>query len=243
MLDTSLPALLALGVFAGALVCGFIGFAFSAVAGAVLLHALPPAEAIPLMMVCSLLVQSAALVSVRHGVRWRATLPLVAGGLLGLGPSLYFLLHGDPALIRAGFGVFLAVYAGTMMLRPRPGVLGRAAGPFLHAAVGFAGGLLGGVTAMPGAIPAIWCDLRGIAKAEQRALVQPYIAAMQVAALAFLAAHRGLPGSLPLNLLYAAAPLAAGAAVGLMLFGKVSEVLFRRALLCVLFASGLGYVL
>jgi uncharacterized membrane protein YfcA len=194
------------------------------------------------MMVCSVLVQSTALVSVRRSVPWRATLPLVAGGLAGLGPSLYFLLHGDPTLIRAGFGVFLAVYAGTMMFRPRP-VLGRAAGPLPHAAVGFAGALLGGITAMPGAMPALWSDLRGVAKAEQRGLVQPYIATMQVAALAFLAAHRGLPGSLPLNLLYAAAPLAAGVAVGLMLFGKVSDALFRRALLCVLLASGLAYVL
>lgn len=242
MLEPPLPLLLALGAFAGALVSGFTGFAFSAVAGAVLLHALPPAEAVPLMMVCSVLVQSACLASVRRSVAWRSTLPLIAGGLAGLAPSLYFLLHGEPALIRVGFGVFLAVYAGYMLLRPKAGVLGRAAGPCLHSAVGFAGGLLGGVTAMPGAIPAIWCSLRGIAKDEQRGMVQPYIATMQIAALALLAMHRGLPSSLRLHLVYAAAPLAAGVVLGLMLFGKASDALFRRALLCVLLASGLGYM-
>jgi uncharacterized membrane protein YfcA len=242
MLDHPVPLLLALGAFAGALVSGFTGFAFSAVAGAVLLHALPPAEAVPLMMVCSVLVQSACLARMRRSVAWRSTLPLIAGGLAGLAPSLYFLVHGDPALIRAGFGVFLAAYAGYLLLRPRTGVLEPAAGPGLHAAVGLAGGLLGGVTAMPGAIPAIWCNLRGIAKDEQRGMVQPYIATMQIAALAFLAFHRGLPDSLLLHLVYAAAPLAAGVVLGLTLFGKVSDALFRRALLCVLLASGLGYV-
>ena len=46
---SQLHLLLALGVFAGAVVSGFCGFAFSAVAGAILLHALPPSEAVPLM--------------------------------------------------------------------------------------------------------------------------------------------------------------------------------------------------
>src|SRR4029077_6452129 len=61
-----LPQLfVALGIFAGAVVSGFTGFAFSAVAGAVLLHVMPPREAVPLMMVCSVLVQSMSLVSLR----------------------------------------------------------------------------------------------------------------------------------------------------------------------------------
>ena len=41
------------GIFAGAVVSGLVGFAFSAVAGAFLLHVLPPTDAVPLMMACS----------------------------------------------------------------------------------------------------------------------------------------------------------------------------------------------
>ena len=52
--------LLTTGLFAGALVSGFAGFAFSAVAGAFLLHIIPPLEAVPLMMACSILVQVTA---------------------------------------------------------------------------------------------------------------------------------------------------------------------------------------
>ena len=40
-----------------------MGFAFSAVAGAVLLHVLPPAEAVPLMMACSIVTQAISLVA------------------------------------------------------------------------------------------------------------------------------------------------------------------------------------
>src|SRR5262249_46508746 len=99
-----------------------------------------------------------------------------------------------------------------------------------------------GLTAMPGAVPTIWCDLRGIAKDKQRAIVQPYIASMQIAALAVLTAQHGLPAALGVNVLLSIAPLVAGAVAGLALFGKVNDALFRRALLCVLFASGLGYL-
>ena len=80
---------MALGVFAGAVVSGFTGFAFSTVAGAMLFHALPPSEAVPLMMVCSVLVQTACLVFLRRHIEWRGSLMLVAGGLFGLPPALY----------------------------------------------------------------------------------------------------------------------------------------------------------
>ena len=78
--------LMVLGIFAGAVVSGFTGFAFSAVAGAVLLHVLPPREAVPLMMVCSVLVQSMSLFSLRRHIEWRGSLRLILGGLAGLPP-------------------------------------------------------------------------------------------------------------------------------------------------------------
>jgi uncharacterized protein len=235
-------ALIALAVFAGAVVSGFCGFAFSAVAGAVLLHVMPPAEAVPLMMVCSVLVQGTSLISLRRHVQWRASAALVAGGLLGLPPALYVLLHADPAAFRIGFGIFLAAYAGYMLVRPAVRMIRDATGAHYEAMVGLAGGLVGGVTAMPGAVPTMWCDLRGLAKDRQRALVQPYITVMQVAALAFLAARGGLSDTLLREVLYSLAPLAAGTLLGLALFGRVNDAQFRRALLFVLLLSGMLYL-
>jgi hypothetical protein len=231
----------ALGIFAGAVVSGFTGFAFSAVAGAVLLHVLAPREAVPLMMVCSVLVQSISLFSLRRHIEWRGSLRLILGGLAELPPALYVLLHADPALFRIGFGVFLAAYAAYMLLRPavRLRSVAEARSDYV---VGLAGGLVGGLTAMPGAVPTIWCDLRGLAKDRQRGIVQPYITAMQIAALAFLAVELGIPTTLGPEVLRSLAPLAAGTLVGLALFGRVSDGQFRRVLLSVLLLSGLVYV-
>ena len=79
---------LSAGVFAGALVSGAAGFAFSGVAGALLLHVLPPTEAIPFMMICSIAVQSASLVALRRSMRWQSSLIFILGGALGIPPAL-----------------------------------------------------------------------------------------------------------------------------------------------------------
>ena len=67
--------LVGVAVFAGAIVCGFAGFAFSAVAGAILLHVMPPKEAVPFMMVCSVLLQGAAMLVLREHLQWRRAAP------------------------------------------------------------------------------------------------------------------------------------------------------------------------
>jgi uncharacterized membrane protein YfcA len=234
--------LVLLAVFGGALVSGFCGFAFSAVAGAVLLHLMPPREAVPLMMSCSVLVQGVCLYQLRRQIEWRGSGFLILGGLLGLPPALYALLNTDQTALRIGFGCFLAAYAGYMLLSPAARRFAGPGGPWRMAAVGFLGGLVGGVTAMPGAVATVWCDMRGIPKDRQRGLVQPYIVVLQVAALAFLAVRGELPESLAGELALTLVPLGAGALGGLALFRRVSDKLFRRALLSVLLLCGLTYV-
>ena len=233
--------LVGFAVFAGAVVSGFAGFAFSAVAGAILLHVLPPRDAVPFMMACSVCLQLVALVSLRSQMQWRRAGPLVAGGLAGLVPGLWLLERVDVGVFRIGFGVFLAAYAAYMLARPalrsaedRPAAL-------LDGVVGLAGGVVGSLTAMPGAVLSVWSDLCGVAKDRQRGCVQPYIAAMQVAALALLVSRRGISDALVGLLVPSLIPLAAGGAVGLALFGSVNERVFRRAILGALLVSGLSF--
>ncbi|MEH2551785.1 hypothetical protein V1283_008430 [Bradyrhizobium sp. AZCC 2262] len=85
MPDLATNLLLCVAVFAGAFVSSLASFAFSAVAGAILLRIFQPMEAMPLMMACSIGVQAANLWALRrkHPVgrqpaldrRWRARHP------------------------------------------------------------------------------------------------------------------------------------------------------------------------
>jgi uncharacterized membrane protein YfcA len=238
-LDPQAYALISAGVFAGALVSGFAGFAFSAVAGAILLHVLPPTEAIPLMMACSLVPQIVSLVALRGTVKWRGNPVLIAGGALGILPALYLLRHVDAQVFRIGFGAFLAAYAACMLLRPGGACIWAAQSRLREAAVGFGGGLVGGLTAMPGALLVMWCDLRGMPKDQQRGLVQPYILAMQIFALALLLSRNDLSAEALTGLTVSLPALAAGTALGVVLFGKVNDAGFRRVVLAVLLVAGL----
>jgi uncharacterized membrane protein YfcA len=227
------------GIFAGAVVSGLMGFAFSAVAGAILLHVMPPVEAVPLMMACSIITQAFSLVALRSTMKWRGSAVLIAGGVFGMLPALYLLFHVDARIFRIGFGAFLVAYAATMLLRPAAAWAGAAPGRLRHAVVGFGGGLVGGLTAMPGALPVIWCDLRGMPRDQQRGLVQPYIVVMQLFALTLMLSHDSVSSEALLNLTFNLPALAAGAALGVVMFRRINDALFRRAVLAVLLCAGL----
>jgi uncharacterized membrane protein YfcA len=234
---------LGLAAFLGGIVCGFAGFAFSAVAGAILLHVLEPLLAIPLMMLCSIMSQVTSLTVLRRLIAWRETLPLLIGGAAGVPLSLYLLTLVEPHTFRIAFGVFLASYALYMLARPAAAIMARAYSSFAHSAVGFAGGFVGGLTAMPGALPVIWCDLRGVPKEQQRGTIQPFILGMQILAVVTLlcipgAVHRDLVTHAVLAL----PALAAGTFIGVSLFGRLDERKFRQAILLLLLMSGAAMI-
>lgn len=235
-------ALISAGIFLGAVVSSLAGFAFSAVAGAVLLHLMPPIEAVPLMMVCSILVQIGCQTALRRSLQWRRTLVLVCGGLVGIVPAVHLLQRADTSLFRMGFGALILTYSLYMLLRsaaaPRP----RSPGLIGNGVVGFGGGLIGGLTAMPGALPTIWCDLHGVSRTEQRSLVQPFIIVMQIAALTLMLPHIDWSSGILSDLALGLPALVAGTAVGVLLFGRLNEVVFRRVVLAALFISGLMLV-
>jgi uncharacterized protein len=228
---------LSLAVFAGAFVSGFAGFAFSAVAGGILLHVLRPIEAVPLMMACSVGVQATNLWTLRRDMRWKESLVLVLGGLAGVPIAVWLLHSADTRLFQEGFGIIVAVYAGYMLLRPGTTYLPEMTRS-RKVLVGFGGGLIGGLTAMPGALPTIWCDMRGLPKNEQRGLVQPFIAAMQIFALTLMLVRRDLSTEIVFDFAWSLPALLAGSALGILAFRNVNDATFRRLILIVLLISG-----
>ena len=163
---------------------------------------------------------------------------LIIGGALGIPIAVYLLQNTDTSALRGGFGIVVSIYAGYMLFRPTLTRIDGTASRHLTALIGFGGGLIGGLTAMPGAIPTIWCDMRGMPKSDQRGLVQPFIAIMQLFALALLLERHSLSSKVVIDLAISLPALFAGSMLGIVAFRNINEIGFRRTILIVLLFSG-----
>lgn len=267
VLESAPELYLALAIFAGGLVAGFAGFGLASAAGTILLHFEDPTSAVPLMMVCSVLAQLAGLLYLRKAIEWRTSMPFVVGGILGVPLAISVFHRIDAESFRMGFGAFLAMYAGytltqqlSLAFRIRRLVLASPQAalaipvsrdrvlPKLNGVtqimVGFSGGFVGGLTAMPGALVTVWCDLQNRTKSSQRGVVQPFILVMQLLALVLMAGNTDLisHGTFE-KVCYSLPFLAAGTALGLFLFGKVDNSSFRTVVLFVILLSGSGLII
>lgn len=224
-------------VFLGGVVSGFSGFAFAAIAGAILIHVYPPMAAIPLLMACGFINQIIAALYLRASIDWRGSLPFAIGGGVGLPIGVFLLSSANTSWFRAGFGLFLIGYSTFMIFRPSVCALRSLSSRLCSMLVGLGGGVVGGLTAMPGAVPTVWFDLQGRTRQEKRGLVQPFIMAMQSLSLPgfLLVKGNALDGTL---VVLATPALVAGTLLGAALYGRVNDSAFRCAVLLLLLISG-----
>jgi uncharacterized membrane protein YfcA len=225
-------------------VSSIAGFAFSAICGSMLFHLVPnTVQAVQIMILCSIANQAAMTWSLRRDIDWRALSVFLFGGATGLPVGVWLLMHADRAIYTSVLGVFLLAYGAWMLLRRQ--MTARWQHPALDVAVGFIGGITGGAAGFPGAAVTIWCGFKGWDKTRQRALFQPFILLMQVAALVVINMVR--PGEAH-GLGFAAGDLLCipasllGTAVGLTFFRGLSDSQFTRAVNVLMIVSGLSYV-
>jgi uncharacterized membrane protein YfcA len=223
-------------IFGGSLAAGLAGFAFSAVTGAILFHLVAPIDAVPLLLACSITTQLFSISKLWHTMQWRQCFPYLIGGFAGIPVGAELLRSFDAHIFAAGFGFFLICYSLYMLLRPH--LIVRGGGRFVEVAAGFAGGITGGATAFPGAIPTVWCSLRGLSKLEQRGIVQPFILLMQIATLVYFSKLGILASATLTTYLWCLPAVVLGTWLGLQLFSRIDDKRFRQVVLLFLLISG-----
>ena len=101
--------ILLISTFLGALVSSFAGFAFAPVAGLLLISIFAPTVVVPVLMVCSIIVQTVTLVYLRRSLAPNRIGVMLVGGALGVA------LAGWVAFIEATFAKHTG-YANAMAL-------------------------------------------------------------------------------------------------------------------------------
>ena len=239
--DLALAALLA-AVFVAAFASGLAGFAFAMVASGPAFALMAPADATALILPCSLFLQFFTIRQFLHAVDWTRLWPFLAGGLAGIPLGAWVLRIAPAEPLKICIGGFLALYSAYMLLRAPPRPLawgGRAA----DGGVGLIGGAMASIGGLSGAIPTLWCSLRGWTPDRQRAVYQPFIATMQASAFAWLAATQGVSRQTGLTLLICLPALLAGVFLGMRLYRRVNAAQFRRIVLVLLCCSGSALVI
>jgi uncharacterized membrane protein YfcA len=240
-LPLELPIFL-IATFAGAVVAGLSGFAFGLVAASIWLYILSPLQSATLIIAFGLIVQGYSVWKLRHALDWKKLWPFIIGAAIGVPVGVAVLTWANPAYVRMGVGVFLILYSLYAWFRPalKPVTSGGAAA---DAGIGFLNGVLGGMTGLAGILVMIWSGLRGWSKDQQRAVFQPVAVAIFLMSAIWLGA-KGAVTADTIKLFAIGLPvLIAGTWLGLKLYGRLDEATFRKVVLVLLFASGVGLIL
>jgi uncharacterized membrane protein YfcA len=230
---------LALGgtAFVASFTSGLSGFAFGLVALGLWLHLVEPAVAGPLVVLGSLTGQLITTLALRRSFRPDLFWPFIVGGVFGVPFGVIALKFADPGPLKRGFGVFLVAYAAYALLRPplRPVLAG---GRLADGGIGMVGGVMGGMAGLSGAIPVLWCDLRGWGKEIGRGVYQPFNIAMHVLALAGMAIAGILTQTVWTAFAICLPGIVIGTFAGLKLYARVDDRQFRMIVLWLVLASG-----
>ena len=223
--------------FVASFTAGLAGFAFGLVALGLWLHFLEPAVAGPLVVLCSLAGQLITTFALRQSFRPDLFWPFVLGGALGVPFGVLVLKFAEPGPLRRGFGIFLVAYAAYALLRPRvKSVVG--GGRLADGGVGMVGGVMGGIAGLSGAIPVLWCDLRGWGKEMARGVYQPFNIAMHVLSLMGMAVAGLLGAKVWTAFAFCLPGILLGTWLGLRLYARVDDRQFRGIVLWLVLASG-----
>ena len=104
---------------------------------------------------------------------------------------------------------------------------------------GFAGGVLGAVAGLSGALPTIWSSLHGWNKYEQRALLQPFNVTILGTVFICLLSKNSIHDQF-LFALFISIPFSVlGSQLGIFTFKNLTDSQFRRLLVWLIFVSGI----
>ncbi len=229
--------IIALGAIVAGFVQGLSGFAFSLVAMSFWAWTVEPRLAVVLAVFGGLCGQLIAAFSVRRGYDLKLLLPFIAGGLLGIPAGMLILPMLDVHLFKSILGALLILWCPVMLFGrhlPRITFGGRIA----DALAGMMGGICGGIGGFAGAIPTLWCALRGMDKDTQRNITQNFnLAILSVTTAAYAATGAVKADMLPMLALVGAAATIP-AFFGARLYIGISEATFRTIVLTLLTAAG-----
>jgi uncharacterized protein len=192
-------------------------------------------------LICSVIAQMSTLRSIWNSIDFSLVWPFVIGGLIGVPLGARLIAHADPAVFKLTVGIFLLIFPAALYFQRRSMAItfgGKAA----DGAIGFAGGILGGLAGLSGPLPILWASIRGWSKEERRGIFQIFNTAVLAASLVMQIATGFVKVEVYWLALIAFPGTIIGAWLGARIYHALSDRHFGDIVLGLLFLSGLGLV-
>jgi len=221
------------------LVMGLAGFGIALVAMAFLPYFMPPAPAIAVLTIYTVIFTVAIFVPVRRHLAPRGVTWLLVGTVLGTLPGVWILLAVSASTLNRIIGTVLVV---VVLLEWAGGYPERLTGRWWGLGAGFAAGVTGGAVGMPGPPVVLYSTTQGWSPQTIKANLQVFFFVNQAVILAGYWRADLLTADVWRLSASFALPAAAGTVVGILLFKHVDHAAFRRVVFAVLLVSGLVLV-
>jgi len=226
------------GAVAGGFVNGLAGTGTALFTLGFWLQAIPPLEAVAMVLVISILSGIQGMVLVWKTIQWRRVLRFLLPALIAMPIGFYLLDKIDARALKLIVAGLLITYGAFFSFRKNLPLISKPT-YILDAIVGFSGGILGALGGLSGAIPTMWCALRTWTKTEQRSLLQPFnMVVLNVAAI-LLFFKEAYTAPVISNLIFAVPTALVSSLIGIAVFKRLNDNQFRRLLIALMLFSGL----
>jgi uncharacterized membrane protein YfcA len=228
--------ILSIAVFGASVLQSATGIGFGVVAGPLLLIVLNDSAAIQVSVALNLLIAVILAPSLWRIADRKLLRSLLIGLAVGSPIGLVMFLYTDIALLKI-FAAVVVLFTLVLLLRGnRADAVSASAGvgQVEKVGVGFVAGIMGGVLAMPGPVPAAWMSAKGYDKDTIRAtILVMFVVAYSFALVLQLSLAEVSANTLRLTAVLVPATVA-GVFVGKVLSQRISEATFRSLITIVL---------
>jgi uncharacterized membrane protein YfcA len=230
-----------------ALINGLTGFGFGLI-GTFSLFFLAPSEAIPLLMMMSVFVQTLNIATLKENIQplnnwWSmGPSPYILGGLIGVPIGLQLLLTIHSLAFDVWIGLFLMMYSVVFLIWKKKHAL-TIFSIKSRVLTGFLGGIFGGFSAIPAFPLLVYGKISGWDKNFQRSIIQPFIWILQVGSLIdFFIRGKAIHFEFLILSGLMIVPVLIGNRIGIHFFQKINESKFQKVVLLILFFSGISLI-
>lgn len=229
------------GAIAGGFINGLSGTGTALFALGFYLVVLDPVSAVAVVAAMSVVAGAQGLWVVRSeiGAQPKRVLRFLLPGLLGVPLGLMLLKILDATSLRIAIASLLILYGGYFGCRASLPAFSRRT-PLIDGLVGLTGGVLGGAAAVSGAIPAMWVSLRPWTKSETRAVLQSFNMAVLGTTVSLLFLNGAYDRAVIDALLITVPCGLIAAQIGIAVFRRLSDLMFRRLLILLTLMMGVG---